>query len=32
MKLFVLALLFFLFAFAGLAAGWIIRRRGLHGG
>ncbi len=31
MKLFALVLLFFLLAFAGLAAGLIIRRRGLRG-
>jgi hypothetical protein len=32
MKLFLLALLFFLLAFSGLAIGLIVRRRGLRGG
>jgi len=31
MKLFLLALIFFLLAFAGLAAGLLMRRRGLRG-
>lgn len=32
MKLFIAALFFFLIAFAGLAAGLILKRKGLRGG
>lgn len=32
MKLFIVALIGFLFAFAGLAIGLIVRQRGLRGG